>query len=107
LSSQLGQRPNNLPPGAPIKLNPHNETDLQWHNMTVIRHPIGKGPFDPTKYAGYALDNSVNNPLVSMHAAGVHVLMVDGSVRFVAENINFDTLKYLATRDDRQSVGEF
>ena len=106
-SASLGQRPMKLLPGKQIPLNPDGETDLQMYNITTIRHGIGKGPFDPTQYPGYAMDGGGNNPLISSHNAGAHVLVGDGSVRFVAENVNLDTLKYLATRDDHQSVGEY
>jgi prepilin-type N-terminal cleavage/methylation domain-containing protein len=41
-----------------------------------------------------------NAPLSSAHPGGVQGALADGSVRFIAETINLDTLKRLAARDD-------
>ena len=51
----------------------------------------------------------VNGPdgIGSPHAGGFHVLMADGSVRFVSENILPDTLEHLATRAGGENSGEF
>ncbi|MEX1224172.1 MAG: DUF1559 domain-containing protein [Pirellulales bacterium] len=43
----------------------------------------------------------------SDHPGGVTMLLGDGSVRFVAENTNPDTLKWLAKRNDGQPIGEY
>ena len=45
--------------------------------------------------------------LNSFHTGGIHGLLGDGSVRFLSENINFNTLKQLCARDDGQVIGEF
>jgi len=52
-------------------------------------------------------ERRANSPLNSAHTGGVHVLLVDGAVRFISDNINMSTLTYLAVRDDGQTVGEF
>ena len=41
------------------------------------------------------------------HVGGVHVLLADGSVRMLSDNMDFATLCRLAVRDDGQPVGEF
>ena len=33
--------------------------------------------------------------------------LADGSVRFISENINMDTFRFLATRDDGRVIGEY
>ncbi|MCA9057888.1 MAG: DUF1559 domain-containing protein, partial [Planctomycetaceae bacterium] len=41
------------------------------------------------------------------HTGGVQVLLGDGSVRFVSENINPVVLRNLGDREDLQAMGEF
>lgn len=48
-----------------------------------------------------------NTALTSYHVGGINVLMADGAVRFISENINFPTLLRLAAKDDGQVLGEF
>ena len=43
----------------------------------------------------------------SMHAGGSHVCLCDGSVRFISESIDLETLRNLFARDDGQVLGEF
>jgi len=43
----------------------------------------------------------------SLHTGGCHVLLGDGAVRFVSENIDATTRQRLATISDGQTVGEF
>jgi prepilin-type N-terminal cleavage/methylation domain-containing protein/prepilin-type processing-associated H-X9-DG protein len=51
--------------------------------------------------------NGANTPLTSAHAGGVNAAFADGSVRFLSELIELDTLTRLAIRDDGGSVGEY
>ena len=48
-----------------------------------------------------------NCPLTSFHTGGVHVLLTDGGVRFISNNIDMNTLTLLSVRDDNQTVGEY
>ena len=43
----------------------------------------------------------------SRHAGGVHLLLCDGSVRFVGDTINVGTWMALATRNGGEVIGEF
>ncbi|QDT76705.1 putative major pilin subunit [Gimesia maris] len=45
--------------------------------------------------------------LSSMHVGGVHVLLADGSVRFLSENIDVNTYKWLNDENDGNVLGEF
>ncbi|WP_339728061.1 DUF1559 domain-containing protein [uncultured Gimesia sp.] len=44
---------------------------------------------------------------MSRHVGGVHMCMADGGVRFISENIDYETWCYLGDKDDEQVVGEF
>ena len=50
---------------------------------------------------------SSNTVINSFHEGGIQVVLADGSVRFISENINFTTLTRLAVRDDGNVLGEF
>jgi prepilin-type processing-associated H-X9-DG protein len=66
------------------------------YNLTTIRYPPNSSYTQP----GVSFNHGANNPLASAHEGGVHVLMCDGSVHFLSENIDLLLLKQLATRDD-------
>ena len=66
---------------------------------------------------GYFSPNS-NNPDVahhgevisgarSLHSGGANILLCDGSVRFLGENIDLATLRNLFSRADGETIGEF
>jgi len=48
-----------------------------------------------------------NGPLTSYHTGGVHALLADGAVRFISDNIDFNTLLALGALNDGKVVGEF
>lgn len=43
----------------------------------------------------------------SKHEGGAHFLLGDGAVRFLSENMNYDTFRYLGTISDGNVIGEF
>jgi len=43
----------------------------------------------------------------SRHVGGAHVVLADGSVRFLSENLDLRTLHHLGARSDNQVLGEF
>lgn len=43
----------------------------------------------------------------SRHVGGAHILLCDGSVKFVSENIDYMTYQRIGDRRDNQPVGEF
>ncbi|MFO1045374.1 MAG: DUF1559 domain-containing protein [Planctomycetaceae bacterium] len=48
-----------------------------------------------------------NDEPFSQHVGGCHMLMGDGTVRFVSENIDFNTVRRLMSRADGEVVGDF
>lgn len=49
-----------------------------------------------------------NNTVInSMHPGGINILLTDGAIRFISEDIDFMTLKRLACRYDRDPVGMY
>ncbi|MCC9606506.1 DUF1559 domain-containing protein [Blastopirellula sp. JC732] len=71
-------------------------------NATTLRYPIGSygGAGNTTSY-------HQNIPFTSAHPGGVMGALADGSVRFVAETINYSTLTALCDRQDGAVVGEY
>ena len=51
--------------------------------------------------------NSVSSCFSSRHTGGAHFVMGDGAVRFLSENVNGNTLKWLAQRNDGETLSEF
>ncbi len=76
--------------------------DTRCYNMTTIR----QGP-NPTGLANWQRHPACNTPLTSAHSGGVSVLLGDGSVRFVSDSIDLNTLKNLADRNDGNTLSEF
>lgn len=78
-----------------------------WYpgGLTTIRHApnayFKSGAVVSTNKAGF---NTVTN---SFHTGGIHVLLADGSVRFLSENVHFPTYARLCTRDDGLVIGEY
>lgn len=73
-------------------------------NLTTVMHPVGtrKAPVPNGCYT-----YSPNRVLISAHPGGTHVLLCDGTVKFLNNNLDLVTLKRLCTRDDRTPVGPF
>ncbi|HQX49998.1 MAG TPA: DUF1559 domain-containing protein [Planctomycetaceae bacterium] len=85
-----------------------NTTTIRWKINDKKKSGAGNtGWTGDGTTEGIRNDSGVNIPLNSAHVGGVQVLLSDGSVRFLSENIDFATLNRLATRDDGQVLGEF
>ncbi len=84
--------------------------DWQWSTGTDLR---GRTPgsvhhWGPTDTQGNCAINCVNyDNYYSFHTGGAQILLVDGSVRFVSQNVDLETLVRLVHANDGQVVGEF
>ena len=80
--------------------NNYATADNRGMNWTTIRYPINYT--GDTWATGDGIYNSpaANHPLLSNHTGGVLAVFGDGSVQFLRDSTNIDTLRYLAGRND-------
>jgi type II secretory pathway pseudopilin PulG len=78
-------------------------TNRQFQVTTVL-HPIGSRSWALLGVNGDRGQCHANTPIQSAHPGGAHVSVADGSVRFVAEDLDTQVLYDLANRDDRHPV---
>lgn len=99
----MGTRVNGTPPA----LDPSGTTgDDRVFNTVSLRYSPNQEPFANQLFPGMGSNVGANNPLNSTHTGGVMIGLTDGSVQFLSENIELETLKKLATRDDGQALGD-
>lgn len=69
---------------------------------------IPSGPCSlTTTVAPYGINMTNDSEMYAFHVGGAHVLMCDGSVRFLSSNISAATLGAIATRNNGDIPGEF
>tara|TARA_R110002111_G_scaffold262504_1_gene338974 strand:- start:163906 stop:164976 length:1071 start_codon:yes stop_codon:yes gene_type:complete len=101
----------------------HGIANAPWNAGTTLPFPSSVGSTYPSgittvRYSPNAFrrsgapspaasNYSFNTVLNSMHVGGIHVLLADGAVRFVGDNVDFTTLAQLCSKDDGQVIGEF
>ena len=67
-----------------------------------------KTPLGGPPSCSWAINNcGSNDEPFSQHTGGVQAVLGDGSVRFLSENLSFNTLRVLANPKDGTPVGEF
>jgi hypothetical protein len=105
-----------------INRGPNNESGIPgayqgaWNDWTTGIH--GMRPIQPGNYSknnggpgrsngqcAVNCDNKWN--LYSFHQGGVHIVLGDGSVRFITQNIDLSTLSNVICIDDGRALGEF
>ena len=83
---------------------PKANADDRWFNTTTVRYNINHKAWNSSgvgdQYYG------CNRPIQSAHPGGAHVAMGDGSVRFLSESLNLQTLFDLSNRDDGHAPSE-
>ncbi|MDX1967040.1 MAG: DUF1559 domain-containing protein [Planctomycetaceae bacterium] len=77
-------------------------------NTTTVRYPPNAPAIDnDVAWPGIGDNYGINNPLNSTHSGGVHILLGDGSSRFLSNNVDLATLRRLCTRDDGQTLSDY
>lgn len=82
----------------------HGMNNNRAFNTTTVRYPPNSTALG---VAGVGNNDGPNNGLFSPHTGGVQVLLADGSCRFLSENIDMLSLRFLASRKDGQVLGEW
>ena len=72
-------------------------------NLTTLRYPFGSKDSTLANTGGQQCNTVVN----SEHTGGLQVLLTDGSVRFVSENVDFGLSQNLVERADGNVIGEY
>jgi prepilin-type N-terminal cleavage/methylation domain-containing protein len=101
----------------------HGPRNYNGHGNWGIRMNVGTFivPLNaPPQVASASTDTTDQEGFSSQHVGGAHFLLADGSVRFISQNINFDTTpinagtiqmrgvyQLLSQRADGQVVGDF
>ncbi len=76
--------------------------------MVAARFQINSIPDDGSK-TDTAFGNRCpqGNTMGSFHPGGCHAAMADGSVRFISENVDLQTHRYLGSRDEGYQLNDF
>ncbi len=99
----MGTRVDGVPPNL---VRAGNTGDERVFNTVSIRYSPNQEPFANQLFPGMGSNVGANNPLNSNHTGGVTIGMTDGSVHFLSENIQLESLKKLASRDDGVPLGD-
>ena len=82
--------------------------DSSWMYPFEVSIDPGGGEPLTTWFVGSDIINVANwGSPYSFHEGGIHVSLADGSVRFISENIDINTLSGLTSIDGNEVVGEF
>jgi prepilin-type N-terminal cleavage/methylation domain-containing protein/prepilin-type processing-associated H-X9-DG protein len=85
-------------------MGPGNDGWQRIFNMLVVLHRLNDKTYENLGVGGNCGPNS---PIQSAHSGGANVGMADGSVQFLNENIEIQTLYNLANRDDGNIAQNF
>ncbi len=77
-------------------------TDMRCYNTTTVRQTP-----NPPVGPNWQVHPACNTPIASAHEGGAQILLGDGSVRFISENVDLTLFLNLADKDDGNVLGEF
>jgi len=91
-----------------------------WVVGMAQHHPVNPGQYLAAGYAGYqggesgstfagtVMVNGINQwNIYSFHTGGAHILLADGTVRFISQSIDINTIQKIQIRNDGLTVGAF
>lgn len=81
------------------------EGDRRTWNVTTLRYGINVRTWENVGVGDQFYGQ--NKPLVSPHSGGVNAVLGDGSVRFIRNSIDLQTLFNLGNKDDGKTLGDF
>lgn len=93
-------------PGNPVYTVATMPTNHNFYHtgLSVVRWAINSPTFVVNSSDYCYMTNTVLN---SFHPGGIHVLIADGGIRFVADTVDMETLRRLASADDRMPLDQF
>ncbi|MCX7425737.1 MAG: DUF1559 domain-containing protein [Planctomycetia bacterium] len=90
--------------GFPMGSLPSALSDDRWYNTATARYKINFNTYNAT---GVGFHYSFNRPILAAHPSGAQVLMADGSVQFLNEDMKLQTLYNLCNRNDGNTLDAF
>jgi prepilin-type processing-associated H-X9-DG protein len=87
-------------PKDPVPLAEIRGSNVFAYNITTLRYPINDTWWISVKQAGKSSFGEYNKTIHSPHPGGANVVLADGSVRFLNDDLALDTLRQLGSRKD-------
>ncbi len=89
--------------GGAVSGSTPNNSDSWSVGLTSVQYKINS----PTTAGGSDNPWDANTVINSFHSGGIHGLLADGSVRFISNNVDFNTLVNLCSKNDGVPMGDF
>lgn len=99
-----------------VQCNSIDPKNLSFQGVSNVGAPWLQSYHSTTQYFHISGPNTrscmfppgrISTTAMSYHTGGVHVLMCDGSARFVSENVNLPTWRAIGSRQGKEVPGDF